>query len=82
LLLSHIIPSYIIVPNKEVVNINFFTNNFTMSHSMDFNIVSEGIPRGRSNLSSSNLSRESLTHSDFSFVLYIDRMETYHNNLS
>ena len=72
--------------NKEVVNINFFTNNFTIFHSIDSNIVSEDInidvSKDKSNLSSPNLSRESLTHSDLSSVSYVDRMETQNNDPS
>ena len=67
-----------VVPNREVVNINFFTNNSIIFQSIDFNIVSKDVNmdllRDRSNLSSSNLSRKSLIK-DLSFVLYIDRIE-------
>jgi len=61
------------------VNINSFTFNSAISHSMEPNVVSEdiniSISRSKSNLVSSNLSKELLTHSDLSSVSYIDRIE-------
>ena len=82
-LLSLVPPSCMVAPNREFVNINFITNNSTMSHSMDSNTVSEDINmdllRSRSNLSSPNLSRESSSHLDLSSVPYV-RMEIQNND--
>jgi len=59
------------------VNINSFTFNSAISHSIEPNVVSKdmniSISRSKSNLLSSNLSRELLTHSDLSSVSYMDR---------
>ena len=43
ILLSLILLFYIVVPNRKVANINFFTYNSIMSHSVRSNIISENI---------------------------------------
>ena len=66
------------------MNINSFTYNLAISYSKESNIVSKDInmnlPRDRSNSSSYNLSRELLTHPNFSSILYIDRIEAQNDN--
>ena len=56
-----------------------------MNYSIEVNAISEGINidtlRRRSNSSSPNLLQELLTHSDPSFILYVDRMKAQNNNL-
>jgi len=75
-----------VVPNREIVDINSFTYNSAMSNSMEPNAISKNVNmdllRGRSNLSSSNLSRESLAYSNLSSVPYVDRIEAQNNNPS
>ena len=75
-----------VVPNREIVDINSFTYNSAMSNSMEPNTISKNVNidllRGRSNLSSSNLSIKSLAYSNLSSVLYVDIIEAQNNNSS
>ena len=84
LLLSFILLSCIVVPNREIMNINSFPINSAMNYSMEINTISEDVNmdtlRGRSNSLSSNLLWELSTYSDLSSVLYVDRIETQNNN--
>jgi len=66
--------------NRESANIYSFPFFSAMSHPVEVNNISEDINidelSGRSKSSSINSSRESSTHSDISFVPYVDRIET------
>ena len=79
LFLFFIPPFYIVVPNREIVNINSFPINSAINHSIEVNTISEDANmdtlRGRSSSSSPNLSWKLLTHLDLSSVLYMDRIE-------
>jgi len=83
-LLSFIPPSYMVASNREITNINSFPINSAINHSIKVNTISEDINmdalRGRSNSLSPNLLWKSLTHSNLSFVLYVDRIEAQNNN--
>jgi len=61
ILLSLILLFYIVVPNRKVANINSFTYNSIMSHSVRSNIISENINidllKDRFNSLSPNFSR-------------------------
>jgi len=61
LLLFFIPPSCMVVPNREIVNINSFFNILAMSYSIEINIFSEDINidklRDKSIVSSSNFLR-------------------------
>jgi len=75
-----------VMPNREIANINLYSYNSAMSNSMEVNAISEdtnmGEPRGRSLLSSPNTSRGMLAHSDLSSIPYVDRMEAQNNDPS
>ena len=72
-------PSCMVVPNREIVNINSFFNISAMSCSIETNISSKDINmdklRDKSIISSSNFLRNLLVHSDISPILYIDKIE-------
>ena len=72
LLLSFILSSCMVVSNREIENIKSFFYNSVMSHLIKVNAISKNINmdelKSRSKLSSQNSSRESLVHSDFSFI--------------
>jgi len=61
LLLSFLLPSYIVAPIRKIENKNSFLYKSAMSYSMEINTVSKdvkmNIPRGRSIMPSLNLSR-------------------------
>ena len=61
-----------VVSNREIENIKSFFYNSVMSHLIKVNAISKNINmdelKSRSKLSSQNSSRESLVHSDFSFI--------------
>ena len=84
--LSFIPPSCMVMPNREIANINLSSYNSAMSNSMEVNAISEDInmdePRGRSLLSSPNTSREMSAHSDLSSIPYVDRIEAQNNDFS
>ena len=80
--LAFFIPSFcIVVPNREIVNINSFSINSAINHSIEINTISEDANmdtlRGRlpSSSSSPNLSWKLLTYLDLSSVLYMDKIE-------
>ena len=72
------------MPNRKIANINPFPFNLAMPYPIEINTVSKDInmnlPRDRSNSSSYNLSRDLLTHPNFSSILYIDRIEAQNDN--
>ena len=84
LLFSFILPSCIVVPNREIANTNSFLNFSAMSNLVEANI-SEDInmdePRGRSVISSRVILKETLAHSDILSILYVERMEAQINGL-
>ena len=73
-----------IAPKGELANKIPSTYNSTLSSQIDPNAVSENVnmevPRGRTNYSSTNTSRELSTHSNVSSVPYNIRMELQNNN--
>ena len=74
-----------VVPNKEIANINLSYHNSAIFNSMKVNAISKDINmdelRGIFLLLSPNISRGMSTHSDILFISYIDRMETQNNDL-
>lgn len=85
LLLFFILLSCMVVPNKEIANINLSYHNSAIFNSMKVNAISKDINmdelRGIFLLLSPNISRGMSTHSDILFISYIDRMETQNNDL-
>ena len=75
-----------VVSNRESANTYSFLFFSAMLYSVEVNNISKDINmdklRGKSKSSSTNSSRESLTHSDISSVPYIDRIEVRIKNLS
>jgi len=75
-----------VMPNREIANINLSSYNSAMSNSMEVNAISEDInmdePRGRSLLSSPNTSKGMSAHSDLSSIPYVDRIEAQNNDSS
>ena len=84
-LLFFILLSCMVVPNKEIANINLSYHNSAIFNSMKVNAISKDINmdelRGIFLLLSPNISRGMSTHSDILFISYIDRMETQNNDL-
>ena len=86
MLLSLLLPSYIVVPIREVVNtlISSTTKETTLNpvvhniSNMDMNI---NTPRGRLAFSSMNSSRASLVYLATSSISYYKRMKIQSNNL-
>ena len=80
LLLSLLPPSYMKVPNRELVNTYFLLNLSILSNLAIYNNINIDIeidiPRGRSTISSTNNSRELSVYLNISSILYIERMET------
>lgn len=85
-LLSFIPPSHMVVPSREIANINLSYYNSAMSNLMEVNPISEDInvdePRGRSLSLSPNVSRGMSTHSDILSIPYVNRIEAQNNNPS
>ena len=79
MLLSLIPPSYIVVPNREIANINSFLNFLAIYNPVEANYISEDInidePRDRSIIPSRVISRVILVHSTILFILYFERIE-------
>ena len=86
MLLSFILLSYIVVSNREIMNIKLFFTFSAMSNSLGPNAISKDVYidvlRGRSNMSSLNFSKESLAYSSISLVSYEDYMRAQNNDLS
>ena len=87
LLLSLLPPSYMVVPIRESVNTLFpFILNSQSSIQESTNILNQQMdieidtPRGQSMSSSTNSSRESLTHSNTSPMVYADRIQALANS--
>ena len=87
LLLSLILPSCIIVPKRELANINSQVHNPTISIPNDFKVVSENVnikaSRGRICYSGTNSFRKLklLTYSNASSISYHIKIEVQNNNL-
>ena len=85
-LLSLIPSSCMVVPNREIVNTNYFLTTSAMSNSVEAKCISENInidkPRGRSTLISRNMSRVVSVHSDLLSIPYIEQIENQSNNSS
>ena len=79
MIFSFIPPFYIVVPNREIANINPFITLSTMSNLTDFNKVSEDIQMGalrdRYRVISINTSRELSMYSITSSMEYAACME-------
>ena len=79
LLLSFILPSCMVVPNREIVNTNIIPSILAISNPLKFKAISEDIQistsRGRTTVSSMNSSRESSVISKASSVKYTTCME-------
>ena len=84
--LSLIPPSYMVASNRESANTYYFLFFSVMLYPVEVNNISKDINmdklRGKSKSSSTNFSRESLTHSDILSVPYMDRIEVQSKNLS
>jgi len=68
-----------VVPNREIANSNISTYTLAMSYPVEFKVNSENIQiealRDRSNITSTNLSRESSVLSKASSIEYAAHME-------
>ena len=86
LLLSLVLPSYIVAPNRELANTLFSFDISIISVSMAYNNKNKNIDidtlRGRSVNTNTNGSRELSIYSSASFISYIERMEAQNNNPS
>ena len=86
LLLSFILLSYIVVLNREIVNIKSFLNISVMSNLVEVNNFSEDINidklKGRSMILSHISLRVTLAHLDILYISYVNRMKAQNNNLS
>ena len=84
MLLSFIPLSCIVAPNREIVNSNILSSTSAISNPVKSKVVSEdiqmGASRGRSNVSSTNLSRESSMLSKASSIKYSAHMEVQSAN--
>ena len=85
LLFSFILPSCIVVSNREIANTNSFLNFSAMSNLVEANNISEDInmdePRDRFMISSRVILKATLAHSDILSILYVERMEVQINGL-
>ena len=83
---SLISPSYIIVPNREIANSNISTYTSAMSYLVESKVDSDdiqiGASRGRSNVASTNLSRESSVLFKASSVEYIAYIKVHSTNFN
>jgi len=72
--------------NREIANTYISFNNPDMPNLVEINTISKDVNidklRDRFLLSSLNVSKETLTHSNILSILYINRMEAQSNNLS
>ena len=86
LLLSLVLPSYIVAPNRELANTLFSFDISILSISMAYNNKNKNIDidtlRDRSVNTNTNGSRELSIYSSTSFISYIERMEAQNNNPS
>lgn len=86
LLLSFILLSYIVVLNREIVNIKSFLNISVMSNPVEVNNSLEDINidklKGRSMILSHISSRVTLAYLDILYISYVNRMKAQNNNLS
>ena len=86
LLLSFILLSYIVVLNREIVNIKSFLNISVMSNLVEVNNFSEDINidklKGRSMILSHISLRVTLAYLDILYISYVNRMKAQNNNLS
>jgi len=68
-----------IVPNREIVNINIFSSSSAMSNSLESIAIPEDIQmnavRGKSTIFSMNLSKEFFVLSKSSSIIYTTHME-------
>ena len=75
-----------VAPNRELANMTLSSNIYNSFNSMVQNNLSMDMdidtPRGRSAFLSTNSSRESLTHSNYSSISYHKRIEDISNKLS
>jgi len=83
--LSLILPSCMVVPSSELVNISFFVNLHTYITPiiLNYNQIDMEVDTLRkiSLLSSINGLREILAHSSISSIFYIERMKAQSNDL-
>ena len=86
LLLSFILLSYIVVLNREIVNIKSFLNISVMSNLVEVNNFLEDINidklKGRSMILSHISLRVTLAYLDILYISYVNRMKAQNNNLS
>ena len=81
-----ILSFFIVVPNRELVDILFPFNTSIFSTLIvqnNMNIdIDVNIPKYKSIYSSTNISRELLVHSSISSILYVEKIKAQNNNSS